>query len=364
MRTLRYHKLLKQHLDILTSLQYDTGLFVASKKSAKTGYDKAWLRDNFYECLAFEVIGDFATVKRTYKSILKIFLKHEAKIDQAIAHKPDADFKYIHARYNPKTFEEFWEGWGNMQNDSIGAILFKIGELEGVKDMRVIETPAEKRVVQKLVYYLRSIEYWHDSDNGMWENDEMVHASSIGACVAGLKMIKRYTALDVPQDLVDKGLETLKTLLPRESKERFVDLSLLSLIWPYGVVTKKQREDILKNVEYHLVRRRGLIRFRNDWYYNRNPDKQSEEAEWTFGFSWLAIIYKMLGDMKNAKSYEKMALDTVTEKGVPELYYSNTDEFNENTPLGWSESLFIVAIYLLHQKHRSRKYERVLRFRR
>jgi predicted nucleotidyltransferase len=28
------------------------------------------------------------------------------------------------------------------------------------------------RVLQKLVYYLQSIEYWHDKDNGIWENDE------------------------------------------------------------------------------------------------------------------------------------------------------------------------------------------------
>jgi len=55
---LTYNHLIKQHLKILKDLQYESGLFAASKKNVKTGYDKSWLRDNFYECLAFEIIED------------------------------------------------------------------------------------------------------------------------------------------------------------------------------------------------------------------------------------------------------------------------------------------------------------------
>jgi phosphorylase kinase alpha/beta subunit len=333
-------------------MEYDSGLFAASEKSVSTGYDKAWLRDNFYECLAFEVIGDFSTVKKTYAAILQIFLRHEGKIDAAIARKPVHSYEYIHPRYHPKSFNEYWEEWGNKQNDAIGAILFKIGELEGVKGVHILETADQKRIVQKLVDYLGSVEFWHDADNGMWENDEEVHASSIGACVAGLRMIKRHTDIEVPQELINKGMRTLEMLLPRESSNRFVDMALLSLIWPYDVVTKRQRAGILSNVEYHLVKRHGLIRYRNDWYYNRNPDKKSEEAEWTMGFSWLAIIYRLLGDEGKYSFYEKKAMETVTSKGIPELYFSNSGKFNENTPLGWAESLFIVALYEIHEKHK------------
>ncbi|MFH1071918.1 MAG: glycoside hydrolase family 15 protein [Nanoarchaeota archaeon] len=359
MPRLSYKKLIQQHVRILKSLEYESGLFAASKKSVSTGYDKAWLRDNFYECLAFEVIGDFETVLHTYKTILKIFLRHEFKIDAAISHKPVHSFEYIHPRYHPKTFDEYWEDWGNKQNDSIGAILFKIGELEGVKKHSIIEGEDEQRIVQKLVRYLESIHYWCDADNGMWENDEEVHASSVGACVAGLRMLKRHADIDVPQELIDHGVRTLHYLLPRESQERFVDLALLSLIWPYDVVSAQQRKDILENVEYHLVKSRGLIRYRNDWYYNRNPDKRSEEAEWTFGFSWLAIIYKMLGNRKKSELYEKKALEIITPQGVPELYFSNSPKHNENNPLGWAESLFIVALYEIHEKHRNKKFRMV-----
>jgi len=29
---------------------------------------------------------------------------------------------------------------------------------------------------------------------------------------------------------------------------------------------------------------------------------------------------------------------------VPELYYSNLNRPNENTPLGWAESMYVVAL--------------------
>ena len=162
-----YEQVIRRHLKNLEQLREPSGLFLASPKSVSTGYDKAWLRDNFYECLAFEYVGRWDVVRSTYRAILNIFLKHEDKIDAAIAHKPEHSFEYIHPRYDPETFEEFWEEWGNKQHDAIGTILFRIGELEQHQGMGVIETAADKRVVQKLVQYLHSIEYWMDPDNGM-----------------------------------------------------------------------------------------------------------------------------------------------------------------------------------------------------
>lgn len=351
-KKLNYQHVVKQHLDILKKLEYQSGLFAASKKNVKTGYDKAWLRDNFYECLAFEILGDWKTVQQTYTTILSIFEKHEYKIDYAIMRKPEFTYQYIHARYHPDTFDEFWEEWGNKQHDSIGAILFKVGELEGKREGWILKGAKEKRLIQKLVYYLESVEYWHDEDNGMWEEDEEVHASSVGACVAGLKMLKKNTNLVVPQWMIDEGKKTLKHLLPRESQKKFTDLALLSLVWPYKVVGGKLRDEILKNVEYHLERKKGIIRYKNDKYYNKNPDGVSEEAEWTFGFSWLSIIYELIHNKKKAREYLQKAQTTINAKGeIPELYFSHSDKYNKNSPLGWSESLFIVALYEINKRH-------------
>lgn len=344
MPRLTYQQLIDRHLAILKDLQYPTGLFAASNKTVATGYDKSWLRDNFYETIAFEVIGDWQTVEQTYLAILAIFLKHETKIDWAIAHKPTASYQYIHARFNPQTFNEFWESWGNKQNDAIGCILFRLGELEINHNRSVLKTPDHIRIVNKLVKYLASIQYWHDPDSGIWEMGEELHASSIGACIAGLTSIARLPAIEVPKQLIHRGHQALKVLLPRESESHFIDLSLLSLIWPYGVVTPAQRDYILDNVEYHLRRKRGVIRYKGDHYYNKNPDGHSEEAEWTFGLSWLAIIYQKLGQRALAEDLIKDLIAIDTPNGLPELYFSNSPEYNANTPLGWSESLFIVAL--------------------
>lgn len=350
MAKLTYQQLIDRHLEILKSLQAGSGLFLASKADVETGYDKSWLRDNFYETVAFEVVGDWETVEKTYKAILEIFLKHEEKIDWAIKEKPKETHKRIHARFHPETFEEFWEEWGNKQNDAVGCILFRIGELERNKKRSILKTDDHYRITNKLVKYLDAIEYWHDQDSGMWEEDEEIHASSIGACVAGLKSVQNLGKIEVPITLIKKGETALSHLLPRESKRKFVDLALLSLVWPYEVVAPYQRDNILENVEYHLKRDRGVIRYKGDMYYNRNVDKVSEEAEWTFGLAWLAIIYEKLGRREKAERYIKDMIFDDTPEGMPELYFSNSDEYNENTPLGWSESMFITALYELSRE--------------
>ena len=71
--------------------------------------------------------------------------------------------------------------------------------------------------------------------------------------------------------------------------------------------TPAEADAILQNVEYHLLKKRGVIRYKGDKYYNKNPDGWSEEAEWTFGLSWLAIIYEKIGNVEKAQEYLEKA---------------------------------------------------------
>lgn len=327
--------MLKRSIQILNDLQYPNGLFSASKMDVRTGYNVAWIRDNIYGSLGLEAIPSYKKLKKVYWALMNILLKYEYKIDWAIKEKPKYHYQYIHARYNPLTMEEITEEWGNKQNDSVGALLFRIGELES-KGIRVVRNKNDLRILQKIVYYLQSIEYWHDKDNGMWEEYEEVHASSVGACVAGLKKISKI--VDVPKWLIKRGEETLKGLLPRESETKEVDMALLSLIYPYSIVNKKMALAILKNVEEKLVRERGVIRYIGDRYYNNGS-----EAQWTKGFPWLAIVYKQFGRADKYACYMRKTLGVMNERGeLPELYYANSNIHNENTPLGWSQALCIV----------------------
>lgn len=319
---------------ILEQLQYENGLFGASRRDCSTGYSVSWIRDNVYEAMGLETSSVQKAVK-VYQALLDVLKKHEYKIDWAIREKPRHAYQYIHARYNPDTLEELYEEWGNKQNDAVGLLLFKIGQLER-KGIKLLRGTDDKRIIQKLVHYLAAIEYWHDPDNGIWEEREEVHASSIGACIAGLEQVKFI--VDVPADMIKKGREALNLILPRESETKSVDLALLTLIYPFNVVTAMQREHILKNVEEQLVRNRGIIRYHGDLYYNAKG-----EAEWTFGFPWLATIYKKQPN-KHA-FYMMKTLEAMNYRGeLPELYYANSNLYNDNCPLGWAQAMHLVAL--------------------
>ncbi|MBI3051634.1 glycoside hydrolase family 15 [Candidatus Woesearchaeota archaeon] len=324
---------------ILEGLQHKTGLFSAAAKDVKTGYNRAWIRDNVYAALGLEAARNRKALVKTYRALLDIFLKHEYKIDWMIRQpNPKHAYRYIHARYDPVTMNEIYEEWGNKQNDSIGAVLFKIGELES-KGIRIIRGSKDIRILQKLVNYLEAIEYWQDKDNGIWEENEEVHASSIGACVAGLRQISRLVY--VKPKLIQKGQEALNNLLPRESESKETDLALLSLIYPYDVANEKQRDKILANVEKLLLRKKGVIRYKGDNYYNKGKG----EAEWTFGLPWLAIIYRKLNRPDKYAYYMRKTVAAMNKKGeLPELYYAGTDEHNENTPLAWSQAMYMAAV--------------------
>ena len=216
----------------------------------------------------------------------------------------------------------------------------------------MLESDEDKQFLQKLIDYIAAIEYWHDPDSGMWEEGEEIHASSVGAVLAGLERARQLPFITVPEHLIVEGGATLNRLLPRESENKFCDLAQLSLVWPYNIVSEEMADAILKNIEYHYTRRRGIIRYKCDRYYNANRDGWSEEAEWTFGFPWLAIIYAKRarltgrqGEKDKAKHYLDKAQECLTAEGeLPELYYSHSDRPNENIPLAWSESLYVVAL--------------------
>jgi GH15 family glucan-1,4-alpha-glucosidase len=342
--TFDFNAEIKQHLEMLRTLQKPNGVFTASAHDVGTGYDKAWLRDIYFMTLSFLETGQIDVVQKSARALLEVFVKHKDKINWAIEHKPHYAWQYIHARFHPESFEEYWEEWGNSQNDAVGEVLNLLVTLEQL-GAGVIETDDERELVQLIIDYLVRLEYWDDEDNGIWEENMELHASSIGSVVAALKKAKEIEWLRVSEPAIANGERALRKLLPRESPSKFCDLALLSLIYPFAVTLESETETILRNVEYHLTRDKGVIRYKLDRYYNHNQDGYSEEAEWCFGLAWLAIIYAERGNKEKAYYYLRKAKGTVTADGkVPELYYSHTDTPNENTPLGWSESMYVIAL--------------------
>ena len=338
--------LFKHSLDVLRALRYPTGLFAAAMCNS-TGYHRIWIRDTVYAATAFEGLDDGVVIS-CYRALLDLLLTHEHKLDQALRESPKHSKDYLHPRYDHATLSELDGEWGNKQNDAVGLLLFKLSQLTRL-NYRIVQDRSDIRVLQKLVYYLEAIDYWRDRDNGIWENEEEVHASSVGACVAGLKEARKVAfllqdgssyRLTVPAALIARGERTLAALLPRESPKKSIDLALLSLIWPFKLVDKAMACTIIERVEEMLVRTRGMIRYPGDDYYA----SKHGEAEWPMGFAWLAICHAQLGHEDTAVHYFRKAVEQLNERDeLPELYLARSEEHNTNCPLAWGQAMLVVA---------------------
>ena len=220
-------------------------------------YRALWLRDTLYCAIAREYVGDFESIKKTYGLAFDIFHKSGDKISSCIDDPPTAKTDFLHARYNPHTLQEFPEEWGHNQLDIFGLFLYKVGDLRQKGDRRLprLQGP-EAGPGPRLVSLLAGL--GQGPDFGVWEEGPEVHASSVGAVLAGLRAAREHIAeIRVPGRFLAAGREALGRLLPRESESRPYDLAQLSLLWPYRVVSPEQREQILSNIETHLVRERG-----------------------------------------------------------------------------------------------------------
>lgn len=345
---------LNRSYEILDQLRLSNGMYVAALSD---DYNFTWIRDTFYEVMPY-LDKPCTRYEDTYHAILDILRKYEWKIDFHIKVKPKFKHEYIHPRYTVDTLEEVDQEWGNMQNDCVGAILFGIGE--GVKHSKtIIRDEVDRGIIQKLVYYLETLEYYNDEDNSLWEEKEEKHASSIGACIAGLESVSDIVF--VPANLIAKGYEALYSLFPKETMTRDVDLSLLTLIYPFKLFSKPMSQQIIHNVEKDLLRDKAVLRYKYDSYYSTLEKEfgrhqmdefyDKSEAQWTFGLSYLALASMVIGDLEKGRYYIERTEKLILENGyVPELYYSGDykdnygNNYNKNNPLGWSISMHIQAV--------------------
>ncbi|WP_409342700.1 glycoside hydrolase family 15 protein [Paenibacillus sp. MBLB4367] len=349
--------MIRESYEVLDRLRLPHGLYLASTSDH---YRFVWLRDSVYMSLPY-LDKPNGTYEKAFHRILDLLKEYEWKLDLIAVQKPVYEWEYLHARYSSNDVREIHsEPWGHVQHDMIGAILFGIGIGEA-KGRQVIRSVKDLELVSKLVRYLERVEYWRDPDNGMWEEGRELHASSIGACVAGLAAVERL--VQVPQPLIGLGREALKTLYPRESETKTADLAQLSLVYPYRLFTGERGEAIVRQAEERLLRDRGLIRYSGDSYFSvlesqhgRGQDLafyEGSEAEWTFGLPWLALCWLELGDKEKAAEYVRRTERAMVAPGVlPELFFAGTAEPNPNTPLGWSSAMYILAVEALDRASR------------
>lgn len=330
--------LIKLHKTNNSLRKEHSGLYTASLGEHYVNY--VWIRDVYYQAKVNLKYNPDAYIQ-TYRSLLDYYkglnYKYENKLDNLIKRPfPLDNIRFIHPRFYPN-LNEITGNWGNLQIDTFG--YFFLGIAEGVKNgLEIIRDDSDMDIINKLVKVLYKVQYWNIQDNGIWEEKEELHASSIGAVVSGLKALEEVEFI-IPQKLITEGEKVLNNLLPNESITKTVDLSLMTLIYPFNILSESHSQTVLANVHAKLERCNGVIRYANDTYYNING-----EAEWTFGLAYLFFAY-IDTNFELAEKYLIKLLSLIDENGyVPELYFSNSNTPNDNNPLGWSVAMTILAI--------------------
>lgn len=301
------------------------------------------MRDNFY-CSLPELWGNPKKYAQTYHTWLDYYKGIERKYNKfsSLINKKGIQhaYEFPNVRINLDLSETI-TGWNHMQLDTIGYFLYGIAQGEE-NCLRIIRDSIDLDIVNKTIQMLDAIRYHEVSECGAWEeNDENPRASSIGAVVGGLIAIQKI-GVEVPQHLIDNGMAALNWILPKETPSRNYDLAQLFLLYPFNILNAEQSDIILKNVEENLLRNKGVIRYIGDVYYNLNG-----EAEWTFGFAYLGLIYYEKGNFVKAQYYYDKIISDAVNYNIPELYFSGTNKRNDNTPLGWSVALTLELAHKL-----------------
>ncbi|XP_078682697.1 phosphorylase b kinase regulatory subunit alpha, skeletal muscle isoform-like isoform X9 [Branchiostoma floridae x Branchiostoma belcheri] len=410
-----------QHLvykTILTHQDPATGLLPSSYsvKNPITGLlpasidqNHAWVRDNLY-CimavwglsLAYKKTADMdedrakayeleQSVVKLMRGLLQCMMRQVDKLEKFKYTQATTDA--LHAKYNITTCGAVVGDmeWGHLQIDATSLYILMLAQMTA-SGFQIIFTLDEVAFIQNLVFYVESA--YRTPDYGMWERGDKtnhgwpeLNASSIGMAKASLEAIKEMdlfgsrggpaSVIHVMSDEISQCKAILESMLPRESKSKEIDASLLSILsYPAFAVEDVDLNNLTKNeIISKLEGRYGLSRFLRDGYKTPMEDPrrlhyepwelavfEGIECEWPLFWTYLILDGLFKGDKAQVLEY-KEKLAEVMVKGedglplIPELYTIPADKVEaeredpgsqERTPGGkmphmWSQSLYILG---------------------
>jgi len=383
-----------------------TGLLPASTAISSHGdYTDAWVRDNVYSILAVWALalgyrnvddpdGRGRELERRTVQLMRGLLRsmmsqaHKVEAFKKSRHPRDA----LHAKYDTNTGGTVVadEAWGHLQIDATSVYLLMLAQMIA-SGLDLIWTEDEAQFVQNLVYYIERA--YRTADFGIWERGAKtnhgrveLNGSSLGMAKAALEVLSGFdlfggrgaksAVTHVSPDNIAQAAITLHAMLPRESHSKEVDAALLGVIgYPaFAVSDTAVRERTRAEIVTKLEGRYGLKRFLRDGhqteledearlYYEQAELKQFEhiECEWPLFFTYL-YVEALLSDQRDVALAYRKKLDAVLveQNGqplLPELYYVPKDAIelerkqpgsqkrlpNDNVPLVWAQSLFLLG---------------------
>jgi phosphorylase kinase alpha/beta subunit len=394
---------------ILDRQHWVSGLLPASTAITTHGnYTDAWVRDNVYSILAaWGLALAYRKVdgrrERTYlleqsvvklmRGLLMAMMRQAPKVEKFkhSQHPLDA----LHAKYKTDSggIVVADHDWGHLQLDATSLFLLMLAQMTA-SGLRIVFTIDEVNFVQNLVHYISRA--YRTPDYGIWERgNKMNHgiaelnASSIGMAKGALEAMSgcnlfgrdggQAAVIHVVDDDIARSRIALDALLPRESLSKEVDAALLSVTgFPaFAVDDPTVREKTESRIVEKLQGRYGCKRFLLDGHQTVVEDHErlhyephelkafkDIECEWPLFFTYLLLNHQFAARSDQAAGYRELLEQVLVERNgerlLPELYvvpresldeerrqpHSQTRVPNENVPLVWAQSLYILGCLL------------------
>ncbi|MCX7107917.1 MAG: glycoside hydrolase family 15 protein [Methylococcales bacterium] len=397
----------KQVQDIILNRQdWVTGLLPASTAVTVHGnYTDAWVRDNVYSilsawglALAYRRANEnqgctYAleqSVVKLMRGLLTAMMRQAPKVEKFKQSQNPLDA--LHAKYDTKSggIVVGDDEWGHLQLDATSLFLLMLAQMTA-SGLRIVFTIDEVNFVQNLVHYISRT--YRTPDYGIWERGNKINhgiaelnASSIGMAKAALEALSGFnlfgkdggqaSVVHVISDDIARTRITLESLLPRESISKEVDSAVLSVTgFPaFAVDNQVIRAKTEALIIEKLEGRYGCKRFLLDGHQTAIEDSQrlhydphelkqfmDIECEWPLFFTYLLLNNLCAGNEEAALGYRSKLESLLVEQNgqllLPELYsvpkeliaaekanpHSQERIPNENIPLVWAQSLFILG---------------------
>ncbi|MGZ5077644.1 MAG: glycoside hydrolase family 15 protein, partial [Methylobacter sp.] len=330
------------------------------------------------------------SVVKLMRGLLTAMMRQAAKVEKFKQSQNPLDA--LHAKYDTKTGAVVVgdHEWGHLQLDATSLFLLMLAQMTA-SGLRIVFTIDEVNFVQNLVHYISRT--YRTPDYGIWERGHKtnhgiaeLNASSIGMAKAALEALSGFnlfgkdggqaSVVHVISDDIARTRITLESLLPRESISKEADSAVLSITgFPaFAVdnpVLRAKTEAIICD---KLEGRYGCKRFLLDGHQTVIEDSQrlhydphelkqfmAIECEWPLFFTYLLLNNLFNGDSEAALRYrtklESLLVEQDGRQLLPELYIvpkelieaekanpgSQQRVPNENIPLVWAQSLFILG---------------------
>lgn len=332
-------------------------------------YNALWLRDQLFAIKPYWYLAMSSNSEIERSEMLEklkvgvavgfdFYKKYISKLQAQISAPYEIASGTPHAKVDTLTLNEIVDVWGHHQLDVIGLFLHTVSDLL-FKNVQVIRDREDLEVIQLLVYYLRSVEYWNRPDFGIWESCKMRHSYSIGSVIGGLAYVKKQmNGIVLHDSLIQTGWTEFNKMFPNASWDRCCnanhahccDASQLFLIWPFNILDHDRQNQIIdRSLRGHqaddgswhcLNQRLGLIRHPGDHYY-ACYDNGYTPPVWPMLLFVTSIIYSQRHEYSLAKDWFMRGQRAMINNGVPEIYTGNLP--NDHTPLAMGNAFALVA---------------------